>query len=162
MKRKRHTAANAVQIAINGARKLSDADVRGHVALIDRAAREFAQGIDCGRHWVSLADTGNMAETFAAMGIGAGQQADDVIERAQRALADVHQRHSQRGSWTLYADEIDALQWLVRLHAVQLGACSYREFSTAMDRTAQRIAQARAGNAPAGAIVIIGDLGVPA
>lgn len=64
MKRKRHTAANAVQIAINGARKLSDADARGHVALIDRAAREFAQGIDCGRHWVSLADTGNMAEAL--------------------------------------------------------------------------------------------------
>lgn len=160
--KRRHSALNAVQIAINGARRLSDADVQGHMALIERAEREFAQGIDCARHWASLADTANMAETFAAMGIGSGAQADDVIERAQRALSEVHQRHAIRGTWTLYADEIDAIHWLVRLHAVQLGACSYREFATAMDRTQQRLAQARAGNAPAGAIVVVGQMGAAA
>ena len=155
----RRAATNAVQIAINGAMRLSDSDTAGHVALITRALAEFSRGIDCARHWLSLADTANMAETLASMGLGSGHEADRVVMTAQQALADVHLRHTQRGTWTLWADEIDALTWLVRLHATQLGACSYREFDTAYKRTADRVAQARAGNAPAGAIVVIGQVG---
>lgn len=154
----RRVATNAIDIAINGARKLSRADVDGHHALMMRAKREFCQGINCELHWLSLADAANVAETFASMGLGAGQDAEDVIRCAQEALAAVHQRHQLRGSWTLYSDEIDALGWLVHLHNVQMSACSYSEFSRAMDQTAMRVAQARAGNAPAGAIVVVGQI----
>jgi|JI102314A2RNA_FD_contig_51_2292602_length_1629_multi_3_in_0_out_0_3 hypothetical protein len=154
----RRCALNSVEIAINGARRLSDADVAGHYALIVRAKDEFARGVDCQRHWLSLADTANVAETFASMGLGRGEDADTVIQRAQQALHDVHQRHATRNTWTLYADEIDALHWLVQLHHVQLGACSYSEFARAFDLTEQRMAQALAGNAPAGAIVCIGQI----
>lgn len=154
----RRVATNAIDIAINGARRLAQADVDGHHALMQRAKREFCQGVSCDLHWLSLADAANVAETFAAMGLGAGQDADAIISHAQEALAAVHQRHQLRGTWTLYADEIDALGWLVHLHHVQMGACSYSEFARALDRTAERVAQARAGNAPAGAIVIVGQL----
>lgn len=152
----RRVATNAVQIAINGARALSDDDVRGQIALITRAVDEFTRGIDCARHWLSLADAANMAETFAAMGLGGGADAERVIDDAQRALAEVHRQHADRQSWTLWADQIEALRWLVQLHGTQLGACSYREFDTAFRRTAERVAQAAAGNAPRGTIVLKG------
>lgn len=155
----RRVATNAWQIAIQGACLLDAKDVAGQVALITRAAAEFSRGIDCARHWLSLADAANMAETLASMHLGSGPDADRVIEDAQRTLSTVHQRHQARGTWTMWADEIEALGWLVRLHATQLKACSYSEFDTAFKRTAERLAQARAGNAAAGTIVIVGQLG---
>lgn len=156
----RHSAAlNAVEMAINGARRLSDADVLQQVDLCRRALADYTQGRHCLTHWRSLADTANMAETLARMGLGGGEQAMSVIEQAQQALADAHQRWRDRGSWTLYADEIDALGWLISIHAVQLEACSYREFQQAYHRTRERVAQALAGNAAPGTVVISGVLG---
>jgi len=152
--------ANAVQIALARVKPLSAADVAGQKALIEHALAQFCQGTNCDMHWCSLADAANMAETLAGMGLGSGDDATHVIELAQRALADVHQRHDSRGSWTLYADEIDALHWLVRLHCtVQLPACSYGELGDAMAATRNRLQQALAGNAPRNALVIDGGMG---
>lgn len=152
--------SNAVQIALARVKPLSGADVAGQTALVQHALQQFCQGINCDAHWCILADTANMAETLAGMGLGSGDDATRVIELAQRALADVHQRHTQRGSWTLYADEIDAMHWLVRLHCTaQLPACSYGELGDAMAATRNRMQQALAGNAPRGALVIDGGMG---
>lgn len=60
VRRTPHVVLNAWQIAINGACKLSDKDVAGHIALITRAKDEFTQGISCDQHWLSLADTGRI------------------------------------------------------------------------------------------------------
>ena len=162
MRRHPHTrrvvALNTVEIAISRARKLSDADVLQQMSLIRTAVDEFCKGVDCAQHWSSLADTANMAETLAGMRLGAGEHAERVIEDAQQTLHDVHQRHTERGTWTLYADEIESLQWLVGLHEVQLEAASYGEFEAAYRRTADRIAQALAGNASPGTIVVAGQL----
>ena len=158
-----HVAMNAVEIAINRARKLSTEDVVRQHRITTHALDEFSRGNNCPLHWNSLADAANMAETLAGMGLGSGADADRVIsdaQHAQHALHDVHQRHTQRGTWTLYADEIDALRWLVTLHCtVQLSACSYGEFCDAYERTHNRMQQALAGNAPAGALVITGGIG---
>lgn len=159
--RPRPVATNAIEIAINRARKLSNTDVEQQMGLVRAAVAGMCLGghcAQCAQHWRSLADTANMTETLAAMGLGSGPQADHVIEAAQRTLHDVHQRHAQRGTWTLFADEIAALHWLVSLHETQLAACSYGEFEHAYRRTAERLAQARAGNAAPGAIVINGDM----
>lgn len=152
--------ANAVQIAISRARRLSAEDVAGQTQLLQHALAEFCRGHHCDAHWCALADAANTAETLAGMGLGAGDDAERVIRDAQAALHDVHQRHTTRGTWTLYADEIDALTWLVRLHCqAQLPACSYGELGTALDRTRNRLQQALAGNAPRGALVIDGGMG---
>lgn len=149
-----HVALNAVEIAVNRARKLDAADVTGQMTIVRHALAEFCRGNDCAMHWDNLAVTGNVAEILADAGIGSGDEAENVISKAQQALHDVRIRQVQRGTWTLYADEIDALHWLVQLHAVQLAACSYGEFSDALARLQTRQQQARAGNAPAGALVI--------
>lgn len=154
----RRGAINTMEIARTRAVRLSDADVMAQHRLIQQAVGEFCCGQHCAHHWRSLADTANMAETLAGMGLGAGTQADSVIEAAQATLHHVHQRHAQRGTWTLYADEIDSLQWLAALHLTQLQACSYGEFEAAYRRTADRMAQALAGNASPGTIVIVGEI----
>lgn len=156
--RPRPVHVNAWQVAMAGAAHLSADDVRMQTGIVRRAVNEFARGQHCAAHWLSLADTANMAESLAAMRIGAGAQADDIIERAQRALHDVHQRQATRGTWTLYADEIDALQWLAQLHAVQLAECTRREFEEAFKRTTNRIFGALAGNAGTGTIVVEGQI----
>lgn len=157
--RPRAVATNAVQLAVNNVRQLARHDVSGQAELLRTALAEFQRGRDGGLHWRSLADAANMAETLAAMGIGSGADAQRIIQRAQQALHDVTLRHRQRGTWALHHDELDALQWLLTLHTTQLAECDYSEFSRAMDRTHNRIAQARAGNAPAGAVVVQGEIG---
>ena len=149
---------NPLHRAMVGVQLLSTKDVAGQVHIARTALAELGRGHDTATHWRSLADTANMAESLAAIGIGSGGDAQRVIHQAQRALADIHQRTRQRGTLALYAHEVDALQWLISLHRVQLTACSYSEFDTAFNATRQRIAQARAGNAPRGAIVVQGEI----
>lgn len=153
-RRDRRVAVNSIEIAISRARRLDDADVVRQLDIVRTALREFCCGLHCRTHWASLADTANIAETLSTMGLGRGDDADRLIEDAQQALHDAWQRHQQRGTWTLYADEIAALQYLVSLHAIQLEACSYGEFEDAYRRTAQRMAQALAGNVGAGTVVV--------
>lgn len=156
--RERRAATNAWQIAINGAQALSAADVRGQRLLLERAVSDLSCGLHCGAAWATLADAANMAETLCGMRLGSGPDAERVIEGAQQALADVHGRHAVRGTWTLWADEIDALQWLVRLYVTQIEACSFSEFERAYQRTRNRIAQAVAGNAAPGTRIVVGRL----
>lgn len=153
---------NTMAVATAGARCLSDTDVQRQMAIMDQALAEFCRGQNCVLHWASLADGANMAETLASMGLGGGADAEHVVEAAQAALAEVRGRQQVRGTWTLYADEIDALGWLLRLFAVQLAACSYTEFERAYRRTQQRLAQALAGNAAPGVVVVHGLVGAAA
>lgn len=150
--------ANATHMALTGVRKIAAHDVRNQIKLINSALQQFMAGIHCAAHWRSLADAANMAETLAAMHICGGQQANELIDAAQRALAAVHSRQQITASWTLYASEIEALGWLTTLHARQLAECDYSEFERALQRTHNRVSAARAGNAPRGAIVVIGDM----
>lgn len=159
--RPRAVHANAVQIAINGARRLSAADVDLLAGEQQRALNEFSQGKNCPDNWRRLGDAANVAETMAAMGLGSGQQADEVIAQAKQALRNCAERHHQRATWTLYAQELDALTWLLRLQRLQLQVCSYSEFCAAIDTTQQRIRQAVAGNAPAGAVLVQAPIPAP-
>ena len=158
----RRAAVNTMEIASSRARKLSREDIDQQMGLVRQAVAEFVRGEHCALHWLSLADTANMAETLAAARLGSGAEVDQVITNAQQVLHDVHQRHASAGSWALYADEIDALLWLAPLHHAQLEACSYGEFEAAYRRTANRMAQALRGNAAVGTIVVVGQIQPPA
>lgn len=149
---------NAISATLNRVRKLSTSDVNNQRAIVVKALHEFSAGRNCAEHWRGLADTANMAETLAGMGICSGQQASEAVHQAQTALANVRLRHAERGTWTLYASEVEALNWLAALHGKQLRECDYGEFERAFHATHERVAQARAGNAPSGAIVIEGDM----
>lgn len=149
---------NPLQRAMTGVQLLAPRDVSGQISIARRALAELGRGHDVQHHWRSLADTANMAESLAGLRIGAGDDAERVIRSAQRALADIHVRLQHGRSRALYHHEVDALQWLISLHQLQLAACSYDEFARAFQATRDRVAQARAGNAPRHAIVIEGEI----
>ena len=153
---------NALYRALARVHKIAAEDVAGQVTIMATAVREFSAGRDCLHHWRSLADTSNVAESLTGCGICSGPDADRVIHTAQAALAAVHGRSQARGTWTLYPPELEALHWLVVLHARQLGECDHAEFDRAWQTTHQRVSAARAGNAPRGAIVVVGDITAPA
>lgn len=150
--------ANSYQIAMAKVVTLQRQLLDNQVSIVAQALDDFARGVDCAERWKHLADTANVAEQLTAIGIGSGPQAIRVIHAAQHALANVAQRWRERGSWTLYAAELDALQWLKSLHREQLSRCSHGEFERAMDAAHNKVSQARAGNAPAGAVIVEGDL----
>lgn len=159
----RTTHVNAVDLTLTRVRRIDAADVRMQAGIMKAAIDGLLRaGRDAYQHWLSLADTANMAETLEAMNLGSGPDARRVIEEAQESLAELHQARQERGTWALAADErqlvADRLQMLRALHVVQLQACSYGEFQQALNRTAERVRQARAGNAPRGAIVVEGQL----
>lgn len=149
---------NTLQRTLARVHKIAPEDVAGQISLMATTLREFSAGQNCLHHWRSLADTSNVAESLTAAGICSGPDADKVIHDAQAALAAVHDRSRTRGTWTLYPAELEALTWLVRLHSTQLGECDYSEFDRAWEVTHQRVSAARAGNAPRGAIVVLGDI----
>lgn len=157
----RVVTSNALERAINAARRLSAEDVAMMISTANRALQALllAQA-DAGEHWRSLADLANVAETLAGMGVGGGPDAQLVIRHAQEALAWLMQERRDRGTWALRADEraevSDRLTWLVSVHAVQMQHCSYGEFERAWKQTYERVRQARAGNAPADAVVVEG------
>jgi len=144
---------NNMTIAANQARCLSNDDVERQVGLVTLSLAQF----DCRQAWLNLADTVNMSEAFARARIGSGPQADEVVLLAQQALHAAHQRHAESDAWALTANESEALHWLLRLHALQLGACSFGEFQAAMKSVERRTSQALAGNGRRG-VVVVGEM----
>lgn len=155
----KRVATNAIELAMRRVAFITQADLAMQRTILTAALDEFRLGTNCPVHWRSLADASNVAETLCAMGHGAGPDVERVISDAQRVLHDVMQRHRTRGTWTLWPDEMDALGWLVDVHIQQMTHCTYGAFCDAMQATERRVAQALAGNAPRGAIVITGDMG---
>lgn len=149
---------NAVQRAITGAALLPAAEVNSVKTNMALALLTFGRGIACAQHWISMADALNMAESLAAGRICSDEASRAKIVAGQEALAAVMQRHNTGGSWTLYAAEHAAIDAALWLHGVQLDYASHTEYEQALEHTRHRIAAARAGNAPRGAIVIEGAL----
>jgi len=143
--------------ATTGVRLLARADVESQLHIARTALAELGRGHHTLQHWCSLADTANMAESLARLGIGAGPDAEHVIQLAQHTLNAIHGR-LQAGTVAMKHAEIEALLWLISVHATQLRACSYSEFDAAFCGTRNRIAQARAGNAPARAVIVEGEI----
>jgi hypothetical protein len=151
--------------AIRSAQRLDAAD-RGRQQELTREAMErlLRGGPDASACWRDMADVANVAEQLAELRIGSGPEADAVIADAQEALGYMHQERMARGTWALRAEERDLivprLELLVRLHELQLEVCSYGEFERAYQAVVRKVTQARAGNAPAGAIVLEGLVGL--
>jgi len=152
----RRVILNPIAVAIDQARKLHQVDRQNLQRIVEHAQHAFRTGRDCATQWVVLADALNTAEALARIGIASDADSRERIDGAQRVLADVHQRQAQRGTWALRGPELQALDdglWVAR---IQLEHCSLGEFDRARRDAAERVRQARAGNAPAGALVVEG------
>lgn len=152
----RRVILNPVAVAIDRAALLRAEDRINLQRIVEHALHAFRSGRDCAAHWRTLADALNTAEQLARIGIASDDASRERIADAQRVLADVHRRHAQRGSWTLHGPELQALDDGLWVHRVQLQHCSLGEFDRARHDVAERVRQARAGNAPAGAHIVDG------
>lgn len=149
---------NAVERAMQGAAKLPAAEVARIKVSLTLALQAFGRGEDCVMHWMTMADALNVAEGLADVGICSDDASRERVTAGQAALAEVSTRHRERNAWTLYATERQALDDALWLHGVQLDNCSFHEYERAVSATVDRIRQARAGNAPRGAIVVEGAI----
>jgi hypothetical protein len=152
----RRVILNPIAVAIDQARKLHDIDRKALQRIIAHAQHAFCTGRDCATQWLVMADALNTAEALARIGIFGDSDSRERIDGAQRVLADVHQRQAQNGSWTLRGPELQALDTGLWVARSQLEHCSLGEFDRARRDAAERVRQARAGNAPAGALVVEG------
>lgn len=150
----RRVILNPVAVAIESAQKLRPEYRSNLQRIVELALQAFRTGRDCDAQWRNMADALNTAEALARIGIASDDDSRERIDAAQRVLADVHQRQAQRGSWTLRGPELQALDDGLWIFRVQLDHCSLGEFERARRDSAERIRQARAGNAPAGAHVV--------
>jgi hypothetical protein len=160
--KRRPVYLNALQRALVGTALLLPAEVQRMRNIANGHLELLMKGHDCLPSWRSLADTANMAESLCRIGVGSGTEAERVIVEAQEALAYVMQERQTRSTWALHASEREEVRgrlgWLISLHVTQLQGCSHTLFERAYQDTQRRVAQAVAGNAAPGAIVIEGEI----
>lgn len=153
--RPRPVWANAVQMAIEGARRPSALGRLKVHAAIAEALDEYPRGVRCAHHWRTLADACNVAETFDAMGVRPLEDTAQVINAAQQALYDVAERATgPNPSWTLRSAEMAAVRAAMALHEDQLEQASRAQWEQAYDRTRARVEGARRGQAARGTRVV--------
>lgn len=108
--------------------------------------------------WCNLADSMNVAERLADLGIASDRKAD--ILQAQAALAALHDRHANSQSWTLRGAEIAALQLATEIHEIQLEFATQGELYEAIATVQRCVQQALAGNvSPRATVCVAGALG---
>lgn len=137
---------NAVQRAIEAARKLPKEDAEGLKGIVNQAFLDFRQGISCDSRWRDMADALNIAEVLSELGICSDDASCVRIIAGQNVLRDVAERHGAGGSWTLKAFEIGALDDALWMHRIQLDHCSMGEYIRAREKVTERSRQALAGN----------------
>jgi hypothetical protein len=147
-------------LAMTGAALLTPEQLRKLFGPLNTAFDAFRTGRGTPAAWCDLADAMNVAEALAERNI-ANDHAEKFLA-AQGVLADVHGRSHvpDRGSYTLYAAEIVALDDAVFMHRIQLEHCSQRELLESIEQVKRRVQAALAGNAsPRARICVPGALG---
>lgn len=140
-------------LAMAMAAKLDPEQLPGMLQRMQAHLEAFRTGAGNGEHWAALADSLNVAEGLAELGIA--RDHTDTFERGQQALAAVHSRaHGPRKSWTLRGPELQALDDALFVHGVQLQHCSQGELHKACTMVRRRVQQALKGNAGRGATVL--------
>lgn len=127
-------------------------------APMQAALDAFRQGRGDRNRWCDLADACNVGEALALAHIG-GQPLLPIFAAAQAALAAVHGRQQQRGSWTLRGEEIHAIDEACYWHRWQLGQASQGELHDAIEAVKRRVSAALAGSVAPGTTVCRGGLG---
>jgi hypothetical protein len=156
--RPRGTSFTAHEVAMANVCKLVQGPVVDQVATLQLALHELQNGTPNANAWNCLADCANVAESLCQLRICSGDQAQALIADAQMRLSHIATLRHATGIWQASQVEVDVLAWLIALHERQLNECDRSEFERAYLATHTRIGQARAGNAPHGAIIVEGEI----
>lgn len=145
--RPRLTFSNAHQLSIEAVTVLNDSEVEQAASAPEAALDAFHLGIEPAFQWAVMADALNVAEALCDRGICSDDESRNIVLRGQEALAQVY------GNWSPTPGETYDLEQAVARHRLQLTFCDYSEYRKAMADVTRKCAGAKAGNAPAGAIV---------
>jgi hypothetical protein len=146
-----------VDLAISRAALVPQAGAEQLNSITRTAWQRLRTGQGTGADWCYIADAINVAERLVQLRIATDRAAE--IDAAQEAMANLHARHAERGSWTLRGPEIAAIDAALEIHEVQLQLCTQGELQAAIHTVKRRIAAALAGNASPSARVCVGALG---
>lgn len=151
--RARRVDGDPVGLAMAMAAKLDPLQLPGMLAGMQARLDAFRTGHGNAEHWAALADALNVAEAMTSLNIASDHI--ETFERGQQALAAVHGRaHGTLQSWTLRGPELQALDYALFVHSVQLRHCSQGELQQAVNRVRRRVAQDLVGNAGRGVVVL--------
>jgi hypothetical protein len=155
--RPRPVSLTPVDDAIAYASKLRDSQQTDLQDPLQRAFDGLRTGTGGWPAWCAMADGMNVAERLAQAGIASDRLPE--IRTAQAALAAVYERHQQRNTWTLRGPELEALDFALLLHRVQLQHATQAEVAAAISKVQRCVQQALAGNASPDALMCVGQLG---
>lgn len=122
---------NALQRAIEGARKLERQYVVDMKAALDDAFHRLKIGDDPKEAWKCLADSLNVGEALADLGICSDEGSRSRLQDGHNALRLIATRQQRTGSWALYPAEINHLGDAIWIHTIQLEHASLSEFERA-------------------------------
>lgn len=154
MRKPRPILINAIARAIERSRKLPADDIK----ILKRITADSLEAVKHGDgrkdDLSNLIDALNTAEELSGLGICSDANSTRVIQNGHDALVRMYRRHKERGSYEHDTDDINALDYAVFIHNVQLDHCSMGEYEKAAGAVKNKIAQALAGNKPKGAEVL--------
>jgi hypothetical protein len=136
---------NTVQLAIERARVPTEKQRADLLVPANEALLELTEGRGDVPTWQQMADALNLSEALCEFGIVNDRAA--MGDRAREALGALMTRVRVGNGWTLYAQEVRALQGGMWLYRVQLEHCSHGELLKAFTTVRNRISAVLAGNA---------------
>jgi len=154
--RQRPVDYDPISLAITAAATLSTTQQLALLTAAEEAFGRFRAGRGSWPLWRELADAMNLAEALSEAAIGSNHKG--TFLEAQHALADLAARQQLTGSWTLHSRELAAIDTALAIYAVQVSACSTREWREAMERVKNTARGALAGQAGRGCVVVGGAL----
>lgn len=145
---------NPVSYAIEGAGKLPETTRAMMREDFARWIGNLSQGVDQLDAWKSLRDLSDVAGELSKMGIASDDESVDVICRGEQVLADLWNQYRTRKTWTMRADQLQALRDLAERHLIQAMYVSVQEFERAWQSVKRARIAFKAGSVPSNAIVL--------
>lgn len=131
---------NTLEIAINGAAKIHDQDVKELLSAVDAAWKALREGVATRHQWSILAGSLDVAKAIERQGVMRG--AFEHLNSADEALKSIYKRANTVDSWkptALYFKELDDILAFISLHAQQVRSLSRSEFDQAINSAAGQI-----------------------
>lgn len=149
------SGAAAIEIAMRGA-ALLPIDQRDRLKGLSKAVMALlTDGTGGLPNWREAADCINFAEAMAEIGLCSDEDSRRCIAAASAALGAMYVRaHGGREPFQLQPGEVESMEDALLRFRVQVDHVSCREWVRVAQALADRVKQARAGNAPKGTEVI--------
>jgi len=138
--RRKHYQATtpAIAFVIEGVRPIDDRKAQLLLAAEHEALDAFRTGTATQKHWRTIADVVNLAETLAGMGVGR-DEVSPVLSSVEQHLGAAHQGFLRTNCIETTPDGLQAMQDLVEYHHLQRTAIDLATLERAIQTTMNRI-----------------------